>query len=255
MTKHSAREIERRLKALSNPARAAALQRFFKTGPGEYGEGDRFVGLTMPQARQLAKEFADLPLREVETLLESPWHEARTLAVVIMANRYGNADARERDAICRLYLRRTDRINNWDLVDISAPRVVGEHLATRSRAPLRRLARSKLLWDRRVAIISTAAFIRRNEFADTLEIARMLLGDEHDLIHKAVGWMLREVGKRDERTLRAFLNQHAAEMPRTALRYSLERLSPALKRHYMALPRKSTRRAARRSRPSPPSGS
>ncbi len=239
-------DVERRLKALADPARAAALQRFFKTGPGEYGEGDRFIGLTMPQARQLTKEYAELPLDEVEKLLESPWHEARTLAVVIMANRYGKADARQRAAICRLYLRRTDRINNWDLVDISAPHVVGEHLATRSRASLRRLARSKLLWDRRVAIIATAAFIRRNEFADTLEIARMLFGDEHDLIHKAVGWMLREVGKRDERTLRAFLDRHAGEMPRTALRYSLERLSPALRRHYMQQPRKSSPQRARR---------
>lgn len=238
-----ARDLLRRLKDLANPKRAAALQRFFKTGPGEYGEGDRFVGLTMPQARQLAKDFAELSLGDIETLLESPLHEARTLAVVILARQYPAARAKQRAAIYRLYLRRSDRINNWDLVDISAPQVVGAHLETRSRAPLRRLAKSTLLWDRRIAIVSTMWFIRKGEFEDTFDVSRLLMADRHDLIHKAMGWMLREVGKKDERALLGFLDRHAGELPRTALRYSLERLSPALRRHYMDVPRVAPDRA------------
>jgi len=232
-----ARDVERRLQGLANPARAAASLRYFKTGPGEYGEGDRFRGLTLTQVRQLTKEFVALPLDEIEALLESSWHEARTVAVLIMAKAYRKADERTRAALYRLYLRRTDRINNWDLVDGSAPYVVGEHLVARSRAPLRRLARSKLLWDRRVAVIATAAFIKRGEFDDTLEIADLLMGDRHDLIHKAVGWMLREVGKKDERVLRAYLDRNAGRMPRTMLRYAIEKFSPALRQHYMRVER------------------
>lgn len=232
-----ARDVVRRLEAMADPKRAASLRWFFKTGPGQYGEGDLFIGLTMPQARQLVTEYAALPLEEVERLLDSTWHEARTLAVVIMANRYRTASPSERAAIYRLYLRRSDRINNWDLVDISAPHVVGAHLERRSRAPLRRLAKSTLLWDRRIAMVSTMWFIRNGEFEDTFDIARMLLDDREDLIHKAMGWMLREVGKKDERALLGFLDRHAGELPRTALRYSLERLSPALRRHYMDVPR------------------
>ena len=239
--------IERRLLAMRDPARATSLQRFFKTRPGEYGEGDRFIGLTLPQIRGQVKALRELPLTQVNTLLDSPWHEARTLAVALLAEQYARATPQAQRAIYELYLRRTDRINNWDLVDISAPRVVGTHLITRSRAPLRRLARSQSLWERRIAMVSTYAFIRRGELDDALDIARRLLGDRHDLIHKAVGWMLREVGKKDERVLRKFLDQHAPDMPRTALRYAIERLSPALRAQYMAV----RPRAARlRSRPS-----
>ncbi len=219
---------------MGDPDRARALQRFFKTAPGEYGEGDRFIGLTMPAVRRLATEYATVPLDEVERLLESRWHEVRTLAVVLLAQRFRKADEPTRGAIYRLYLRRTDRINNWDLVDISAAGIVGAHLLTRSRAILRRLARSTCVWERRIAIIATLAFIQRGEFKDTVDLATRLLADEHDLIHKAVGWMLREVGKRDEAVLLRFLDRHAAQMPRTALRYSIERLSRSRRIHYMA---------------------
>ena len=233
--RETATAVERRLRSMGDPTRATGLQRFFKTGPGEYGEGDRFIGLTLPQIRQQVRQLRELPLAEIERLLDSPWHESRTLAVALLADGYGRADARAQQAIYAMYLRRTDRINNWDLVDISAPRVIGEHLLHRSRAPLRRLARSRSLWERRIAMVSTAAFIRRGEFDDALAIAKLLLRDDHDLIHKAVGWMLREVGKKDERVLRAFLDAHAPDMPRTALRYSIERLSPALRARYMAV--------------------
>ena len=241
MTKKSARvkRVEKELRRRSSPARAKALKWFFKTGPGQYGEGDRFLGLTMPQIRQLARECDDLTLTDIEALLESPWHESRSLAVVLLAHRYPRSDVAAQRAIYDLYLRRADRINNWDLVDISAPNVVGAHLLARSRAPLHRLAKSRDLWERRIAIVSTAMFIGNDQFDDTLRIAVTLIKDSHDLIHKAVGWMLREVGKRDEAVLRAFLDRRAGKLPRTALRYAIERFSPALRRRYMAQPRTS----------------
>jgi 3-methyladenine DNA glycosylase AlkD len=207
--------------------------RFFKTGAGEYGEGDQFLGLTMPQIRGIVRDCGDLTLADVESLLESPWHEARSAAVALLAHRYPRADAKAQAAIYALYLRRADRINNWDLVDISAPAVVGGHLLTRSRAPLHRLAKSRDLWERRIAIVATQELIRNSEFKDTVRIAVTLINDPQDLIHKAVGWMLREVGKRDEATLRRFLDKNAARLPRTALRYSIERLSPRVRKHYM----------------------
>ncbi|HMC56704.1 MAG TPA: DNA alkylation repair protein [Gemmatimonadaceae bacterium] len=237
----SAVAVEGVLRSMGDPTRAAGMQRFFKTGPGEYGEGDRFIGLTLPQIRAQVRLLRALPLDDTEKLLESPWHETRMLAVALMVDRYPRADAQARRAIYELYLRRTDRINNWDLVDISAPGVVGMHLVDRSRAPLRRLARSRSVWERRIAIVSTFAFIRRGELDDTLAIATQLLGDQHDLIHKAVGWALREVGKRDERVLRTFLDRHAPDMPRTALRYAIERLSPTLRAQYMAVRPRSAR--------------
>jgi 3-methyladenine DNA glycosylase AlkD len=230
------------MRELADSRRAAGLQRFFRTAPGEYGAGDRFLGLSVPQIRKVSVEFASLSLSEIEKLLESPWHEVRLLGVILLANQYRLTDAGDRDRIYRLYLRRTDRINNWDLVDVSAPNVVGAHLSQRSRAPLRRLARSKSVWERRIAIVSTQYFIRHGEFDDTLRIAELLMNDDHDLIHKAVGWMLREVGNRDEGVLRSFLEHHAHEMPRTALRYSIERLSPTQRKRYMSVTRRPTRR-------------
>ena len=232
----------REMRRLADPGTAAGSQRYFRTAPGQYGEGDRFLGLDASQIRALARKFAKLPLREIEALLESPWHEARLLAVVLLANAYPRADAKTQAQIYRLYLSRTDRINNWDLVDASAPEVVGGHLLERPRAPLYKLARSKSLWERRIAVVATHVFIRRGEFDDTLRLAELLMDDKHDLIHKAVGWMLREVGKKDERVLTGFLNQHAASLPRTALRYSIERLMPAQRKRYMAIPRQSTKR-------------
>jgi 3-methyladenine DNA glycosylase AlkD len=233
----TARAVEKRLRALHNPARAEFVQGFFKSKPGEYGAGDKFLGLSVPQVRAIARELRALPLAEIEALLASPWHEVRLLAVILLAERYRKEDAATQEAIYRLYLRLTSRINNWDLVDSSAGPVVGAHLLRRSRAPLRRLARSRSLWERRIAIIATQHFIQRGEFDDTLQLAQQLLGDREDLIHKAVGWMLREVGKRDERVLTDFLDEHAGAMPRTALRYAIERLSPARRQKYMAVPR------------------
>jgi 3-methyladenine DNA glycosylase AlkD len=239
----TARDAERLLRRAATPARAAVLQRFFKTGAGQYGEGDRFLGVTMPQIRSMAADCRAMPLGEIETLLESPWHEARMLALVILAARYPRASAAEQRAIYRLYLRRTDRINNWDLVDVTAPAIVGGYLLNRSPAPLRRLARSKNLWERRIAIIATQHFIRGGRFDVSLELAASLLTDRHDLMHKAVGWMLREIGNRDEPALRRFLHRHASAMPRTALRYAIERLPPAVRTDYLR--RKTPRPAAR----------
>jgi 3-methyladenine DNA glycosylase AlkD len=226
-------KIERQLKKLGSPARARASMRFFKTGPGQYGEGDQFIGLNAARIYATVRECGDLTLADVDTMLHSPWHEVRLVAVVLLAKRYPRSDARTQQAIYSLYVRRAARVNNWDLVDSSAPAVVGGHLRTRSRAPLHRLAKSRDLWERRIAIVATQHLIRHGQFADTLRLAVTLINDEEDLIHKAVGWMLREVGKRDEPTLRRFLNKYAARLPRTALRYSLERLSPRLRKHYM----------------------
>src|ERR1043166_4112024 len=227
-------ELRQRLRRLGDPKDATFLQRFFKTGPGEYGEGDQFLGIRVPAVRRLAGEFRDLPLHDVDTLLHEPWHEARLLAVVLLSDAYPRGTPKERAAIYRLYLRHADRINNWDLVDSSAPKVVGAHLATRARRPvLRRLARSKLLWKRRIAVLATFHFIANDELDDSLCIAKLLLHDSHDLMHKAIGWMLREVGKRDARRLEKFLDAHAHEMPRTMLRYAIERMSPAKRKRYM----------------------
>jgi 3-methyladenine DNA glycosylase AlkD len=227
----------RRLREFGSSAKAAHSLRFFKTGPGQYGEGDRFIGVTVPELRAVAREFRDLPLAEIDALLKSPWHEARLLGLVILVHIFERGNANTRREVYQLYLDRTDRINNWDLVDSSAPQIVGGFLADRSdRARvLDKLARSKSLWERRIAIVATLHLIRLREFDDTLRIAERLLDDDEDLIHKATGWMLREVGKKDEPTLRRFLDRHAARMPRTALRYALERLPDSTRRRYMAM--------------------
>jgi len=239
----SAAAVRKRLRELGDPESAIFLQRFFKTGPGQYGEGDRFLGIRVPDIRRVARESRGISLDHIETLLHDPWHEVRLLAVVLLGDVYKRGTTAERDAVFRTYLANAKRINNWDLVDLSAPNVVGAHLLTRSRTRLDRLARSENLWERRIAIVSTAAFIRENQFDDTLRIARILMSDSHDLIHKAVGWMLREVGKRDRAVLEAFLEEHAHELPRTTLRYAIERFSPADRKRFMEVP--SSRRGAR----------
>ena len=226
--------VRKALRDAGNPKDAVFLQRFFKTGPGQYGEGDHFLGIRVPATRALARQFADLPVADVEKLLHDKWHEARLLALVLLVGRYERGDDAERQRVYRLYLANTDRINNWDLVDLSAPSIVGAHLEHRSRSPLDKLAKSESLWERRIAIVATAWFIRLRQFDDTFRISTALLADKHDLIHKAVGWMLREVGKRDEGSLERYLDEHAKTMPRTALRYSLERLPPERRKHYMA---------------------
>jgi 3-methyladenine DNA glycosylase AlkD len=225
--------VRRRLRDLGDPADAEFLQRFFKTGLGEYGAGDRFLGIRVPVIRKLAREFRELPLEDVVRLLHEPWHEARLLAVILLADAYEKGTAAERDAIFRRYLENAERVNNWDLVDASAPRIVGAHLATRPRALLDTLAQSKNIWERRIAVVTTQRLIRNGEFDDTVRLATALLGDQHDLIHKAVGWMLREVGDRDSAVLDKFLEAHAHEMPRTMLRYAIEKMGAAKKRRYM----------------------
>jgi 3-methyladenine DNA glycosylase AlkD len=226
--------VRRDIRKVARPARAESNTWFFKTGPGEYGEGDRFLGVTLPQLRALAREYRDMPLKCIVSLLRSPWHEERLLALFILVGQYARADARTRQTIHQLYLRNTRSINNWDLVDSSAAQIVGAHLKTRDRRVLRRLARSTSVWERRIAMIATYHYIRQGDFTDALAIAGLLRRDEHDLIHKAVGWMLREIGKRDRGAEERFLRRHARTMPRTMLRYAIERFPERLRRTYMA---------------------
>lgn len=221
------------LQALGDPERGTHSQRFFKTGPGQYGEGDRFLGLTVPEMRGLARKYRELDDPAALELLASAWHEERLVALLLLVQGYSGGDAARRTRIHRAYLANTRHINNWDLVDLSAAQVVGSHLNARDMALLERLARSKDLWERRIAIVSTLHFIRHNEFGPTLRIAGLLLGDTHDLIHKAVGWMLREVGKRDRRVLDAFLKKHYRAMPRTMLRYAIERHPEPVRKRYL----------------------
>jgi len=231
----TANSVRKALRRLGSPARARASAWYFKTGKGEYGEGDVFIGLTAAELREVARKYRDLPLHEIEILLKNKVHECRSAALVILVRAYGRGDRAGRDRIFRFYLSHTRWINNWDLVDLSAGDIVGEHLLGGGRERLMRLARSKWLWERRIAIIATSAFIARGQFADTLRIARVLLHDEHDLIHKAVGWMLREVGKRSLPAEEKFLAKHAPRMPRTMLRYAIEKFPPRKRKMYMAM--------------------
>lgn len=225
----------REVDALGDPAQAAQLQRFFKTGRGEYGEGDVFAGVKVPPLRRVARSWRALPLQEIDRLLESPVHEHRTVALVILTERAKRAGAAERKELYDFYLARTDAIRNWDHVDLSCPDVVGGHLLELGDwAPLARLARSDDLWERRIAIVSTLKFIRAGELCPTFELATVLIADQEDLIHKAVGWMLREAGKRDEAALVAYLREYAPQLPRTALRYSIERMSPKERAYWRA---------------------
>ncbi|HEY3057007.1 MAG TPA: DNA alkylation repair protein [Thermoanaerobaculia bacterium] len=221
------------MRELADPRRAKTSQWFFKTGPGDYGEGDRFLGVTVPQLRQVACEFRSASPAQLEKLLHSPWHEDRLLALLIATEQYARADSRERAALFRFYLDNLESVNNWDLVDLSAPQIVGAHLRKKSRSLLKKLARSKSIWERRIAIVSTLHFIRFGEIAETFRIAKLLLHDEHDLIHKASGWMLREAGKRDRAALEKFLDDHLTSMPRTMLRYAIERFPERLRRRYL----------------------
>ena len=228
-----ASEICDTLRMLGDSEKARVLQRYFKTGRGEYGEGDVFVGLRVPQIRNLAREYRGLPLSEVTQLLHSPIHEARLLALFILAGSYAQGDASLQERIYDLYVQNTRFINNWDLVDGSAEHIVGPYLKYRSRAPLHALALSDLLWDRRISIMATFHYIRGGDFAETLHIAERLLEDPQDLIHKAVGWLLREIGKRDRFTEEEFLKVHYKAMPRTMLRYAIEKFPEELRRQYL----------------------
>jgi 3-methyladenine DNA glycosylase AlkD len=225
--------IHARLQRLGNAEKAGLLRRFFKTGPGEYGAGDQFLGVTVPELRQVAREFQRLAEDEILLLLQSAFHEERALALLILIRQFAKGDAATRQRIYELYLASTRFINNWDLVDASAPHIAGAWLNDKSRRPLYRLARSKNLWERRIAIIATQHFIRQHDFTDALAIARLLIADREDLIHKAVGWMLREIGNRDLRAEENFLKEHYCAMPRTMLRYAIEKFPEPRRRKYL----------------------
>ena len=229
----TAKEISKRLQKMGNKEDARFLQGFFKTGVGQYGEGDIFLGIRVPAIRKLAKEYNDLPLKEILPLLKSPYHEVRLFALILFVNAFAKGDDSTQKKIYDLYLANTRHINNWDLVDLSAPNIVGAFLMERSRKPLYQLAKSKTLWEQRIAVLATFYFIKNNQFTDALKIAGILLRDKEDLIHKAVGWMLREVGKRDIDCAETFLQKHCRTMPRTMLRYAIERFTPAKRRKYM----------------------
>ena len=228
------KRVERGLAAVADSKRAKDLARFFKTGKGEYGAGDRFLGVTVPEQRKIALRNVDLPLDEVARLLESPLHEHRFTALEILVAKYARANAANRSRIFAFYLRHADRVNNWDLVDTSAPYIVGEHLKRRPRKRLDRLVASPNLWKRRIAIVATLALIRGGEIEDTFRIAKTLLRDPHDLIHKAVGWALREAGKVSRPALLDFLRDHYSALPRTTLRYAIERFPAAQRTEILA---------------------
>lgn len=209
--------IQREIQSSANRGKAKFLARYFKTGKGEYGEGDVFLGLTVPQVRAIAKKHKDISLKDVEKLLQSPIHEYRLTALIILTEKALTHE------IVDLYLRNTKYINNWDLVDLSSHEILGTWLLNKSRNMLYKLAKSKNIWERRIAIISTFTFLKEKQLSDSLNLAEILLQDEHDLMHKAVGWALREVGKRDEKALTDFLDKHHKTMPRTTLRYAIER--------------------------------
>lgn len=232
------RVLERAIKQMSNPTRAKLTARYFKTGKGEYGEGDQFLGLTVPQLRELAKQYQDLALGEVKQLLKSKFHEFRLVGLLILVSKFVGTqktqDYKIQDKIYKFYLANITAVNNWDLVDLSAPTIVGGYLFSRSKNKLYNLARSENLWSRRIAIVATLHFIRYQKFFDTLKLAKIFLTDKADLIHKATGWALREVGKQDEKVLKQFLQKNCHKMPRTMLRYAIEKFPKILRQKYLA---------------------
>jgi 3-methyladenine DNA glycosylase AlkD len=247
------KKVQKELKKLANPKKAKLLMRFFKTGKGEYGEGDIFLGIMVPQQREVVKKFRALPLSEIQKLLKSKFHEERLVGVLILVEQHqslchsgpragiqkkqlldpGSRPGMTREAIFSFYLKNAKRINNWDLVDLSAPKIVGAYLFDKNRGIIYKLAKSKNLWERRIAVLATFWFIREKDFKDAIRLAEILLTDKHDLMHKAVGWMLREIGKRNEKILRQFLNKHVRKMPRMMLRYAIERLPEKDRQHYL----------------------
>lgn len=221
------------LLSMANPEKAAFLQRFFKTGPGQYAEGDVFLGLVVPLTRNIAKANKQTPLSELQLLMESEYHEARLCALLIVAEQFKKATETERKELYEFYLKNARRINNWDLVDVTCPHVVGAYLLDKDRSRLYELAESDNLWEQRIAMVSTISFIRNREYADTLALAERLMTHKHDLMHKAVGWMLREIGKKDRETLTEFLEQYATRLPRTALRYAIEHYPEEQRQYFL----------------------
>lgn len=228
------RQVRATLRKLANKNQATILQRFFKTGKGEYGEGDVFLGIKVPVQRSVAREFGELKIDDAFRLLKSRAHEHRLTALFIIIQHYQKSDRATQTKIFKLYLANALQVNNWDLVDLSAPNIVGEYLIDKPRTILHKLAKSSNLWERRIAMLSTFAFIKQNDFTDTLAIAKLLLDDKHDLMHKAVGWMLREVGKRDQAIEKKFLRQYYKRMPRTMLRYAIEKFDERTRKAYLA---------------------
>ena len=225
--------IEKDLKAAAVPSKAKILAGYFKTYSGGYGEGDKFLGITVPVQRKIAKKHTGTSLDDISKLLGSGIHEHRFTALEILVMKFHAGDAKERKIIFDFYLKHTHGVNNWDLVDTSAPYIVGEYLLDKNRAVLYKLAKSKNVWERRIAIVATYTLIRNNLLGDTFKIAEILLKDDHDLIHKAVGWMLRETGKKNQPAEEEFLKKHFRNMPRTMLRYAIEKFDPTKKAYYM----------------------
>jgi len=236
MNSNNAQQVREQLYRLRKPEKAAFFPRFFKTGPGQYGEGDQFIGVVVPDIRKVSKAFRTLSEKETLTLLSSPIHEERMAALFIMIEQFQRGTAAEKKRLHQLYLRQSRYVNNWDLVDLSARVLIGEYLAADDISLLRRLAKSSNLWEQRMAILATFTFILQGNSEPTLEVAEMLVNHPHDLIQKAVGWLLREVGKRNSlKVEKAFLDKHAKQMPRTMLRYAIERFPETDKKHYMQL--------------------
>jgi 3-methyladenine DNA glycosylase AlkD len=230
---NSLNELKKELKSLSNPAKIGVFQKFFKTGKGEYGEGDIFLGITVPVQRVVAKKYIDINLNDVFILLKDPIHEFRLTSLFILVMKYRKSDKTGKEKITKLYLKNTKNVNNWDLVDTSASIILGEYLLDKPRGIIFKLAKSENLWERRIAVLSTYAFLRNNDFDDAIKIYTMLLRDKHDLMHKAVGWMLREAGKRKINVLINFLDRNCTVMPRTMLRYAIEKLPEKQRKYYL----------------------
>lgn len=226
-------QLKKDLNKLKNPARVKILARFFKTGKGQYGEGDIFLGITVPLQRQVVKKYLDLSLKDLRDLLNNKIHEYRLTGILILVEKYRKGDERVKKQIFNFYLKNIQYINNWDLVDISAPKIIGDYLLDKDRKILYQLVRSKSLWERRISVLATFRFIKENQFKDSLKIAEILLNDAHDLIHKAVGWMLREVGKKDQIEEERFLLRYHQKMPRTMLRYAIERFKENKRQFYL----------------------
>ncbi|KAA6318195.1 hypothetical protein EZS27_031767 [termite gut metagenome] len=231
-------EIKQELEKYIDPVKREYLPRFFKTGKGQYGEGDKFLGVIVPNTRLVAKKYKDESFETSVELLQSEWHECRLCALLMLVERFKKSDEEGRSSIYNFYLSQTKRINNWDLVDLSAPNIVGAYLLDKSRDNLYSLAVSPLLWDQRIAIVSTITLIKNNDFIDIIRLSEILLNHKHDLMHKAVGWMLREMGKKDNDLLVQFLEKHATVMPRIMLRYAIEKFEEEERRYYMGLKKK-----------------
>ncbi|GAB4287744.1 MAG: DNA alkylation repair protein [Ignavibacteriaceae bacterium] len=226
-------DLHQTVKENSDSEKAKILQRFFKTGPGQYGEGDKFAGIKVPVQRKISGVFRTLPVSEIKKALRSEIHEERLISLFILIHQYKNSDEKGKDKIIRFYLKNLRFVNNWDLVDLSAPKLLGTYLLDKDRSVLYKFARSENLWERRIAVLSTFTFIKENDFTDALNISVLLINDKHDLIHKAVGWMLREIGKRDPAAEEIFLKKYYKSMPRTMLRYAIEKFPEQKRRKYL----------------------